>query len=103
MRSIGGADPQVRGRRPRRPLVPGEMRIPWFGRRDAGVPRGPGGPPHNPVLFATLLLFACLPLHAQAPAFPQRMQFVIDAYAHPKTAGPLGYLDRKSTRLNSSH
>src|ERR1035438_8621229 len=94
MRSFGGAAPQARGRRPRRPLVLCEMRIPSFRRRDGGVPRGPGGAPHNSVLVAALLLLlACLPLHAQAPAFPQRVQFVIDAYAHPKTAGPLGYLN----------
>ena len=40
-----------------------------------------------------LLLLAYLPLHAQTAAFPQRAQFVIDAYAHPKSAGPLGYLN----------
>ena len=40
-----------------------------------------------------LLLLACLPLPAQPPAFPQRVQFVLDVYAHPKAAGPLGYLN----------
>ena len=46
-----------------------------------------------PTLAPLLLLLACLPLHAQPPAFPQRVQFIIDAYAHPKAAGPLGYLN----------
>jgi hypothetical protein len=31
------------------------------------------------------------PLHAQAPPFSQRVQSVIEAYAHPKGSGPLGY------------
>ena len=38
-----------------------------------------------------LCVLFCLPLHAAAPAFAQRVQFVIDAYAHPKSSGPLGY------------
>src|ERR1022692_645500 len=46
-----------------------------------------------PTLAPLLLLLACLTLHAQPPAFPQRVQFIIDAYAHPKAAGPLGYLN----------
>ena len=36
-------------------------------------------------LLMSLFLLACLPLPAQTPPFPQRVQFVIDAYAHPKT------------------
>ena len=38
-----------------------------------------------------LSLLLCLPVHAQAPSFDQRVRFVIDAYAHPKSAAPLGY------------
>ncbi|HXB68156.1 MAG TPA: hypothetical protein VNY05_07925 [Candidatus Acidoferrales bacterium] len=36
-------------------------------------------------------LLLCLPLHAQTPPFAQRAKFVIDAYAHPKSSGALGY------------
>jgi len=32
-----------------------------------------------------------LPLRAGTPEFDQRVRFVIEAYAHPKAAGPLGY------------
>jgi hypothetical protein len=38
-----------------------------------------------------LCLLLCLPGRAETPPFAQRVQFVIDAYAHPKTSGPLGY------------
>jgi hypothetical protein len=41
-----------------------------------------------------VLLLSCLlwlPLHAATPSFDQRVRFVIDAYAHPKSTGPLGY------------
>jgi len=34
---------------------------------------------------------AVLPLAGQTPGFEQRAAAVIDAYAHPKNAGPLGY------------
>ena len=40
-----------------------------------------------------LCLLVCLPLRAATPAFQQRVQFVIDAYAHPKSGGPLGYVN----------
>ncbi len=39
-----------------------------------------------------LLLLISLPLPAATPAFQQRVQFVMDAYAHPPT-GTLGYLN----------
>jgi hypothetical protein len=40
-----------------------------------------------------LLLCAllCLPAGAAAPPYAERVKFVIDAYAHPKNSGPLGY------------
>jgi hypothetical protein len=41
--------------------------------------------------LAILCALLCLPLRAAAPPFAQRVRFVIDAYAHPKGAGPLGY------------
>jgi hypothetical protein len=41
--------------------------------------------------LASLGLLLALPLQAQTPPFAQRAQFVIDAYAHPKSSGPLGY------------
>ena len=40
------------------------------------------------VLF---LLLAGLPLRGAAPPFGERVRFVVDAYAHPKGNGPLGY------------
>ncbi len=40
---------------------------------------------------ALLFSLFLLPLHAQAPPFSQRVQSVIEAYAHPKGSGPLGY------------
>ena len=41
-----------------------------------------------------LLLCACiLRLDAQAPPFAQRVHSVLDAYAHPKAPGPLGYFN----------
>jgi hypothetical protein len=40
--------------------------------------------------LACLCLLLCLPLKA-APPFRERVQFVIDAYAHPKSSGPAGY------------
>jgi hypothetical protein len=42
----------------------------------------------RPVFLCCLL---SLSLHAAAPPFSQRVQFVIDAYAHPKNPGPPGY------------
>jgi len=41
--------------------------------------------------LAWLCCLLWLPLDAQTPPFSQRVQFVIDAYAHPKSSGPLGY------------
>jgi hypothetical protein len=41
------------------------------------------------LVWLGLLLW--LPLHAQTPPFAQRVRFVIDAYAHPKSSGALGY------------
>jgi len=41
--------------------------------------------------LAFLCALLCSSGHAQAPAFGQRVQFVIDAYAHPKGSGALGY------------
>ena len=38
-----------------------------------------------------LLLLSSLPLPAATPAFQQRVNFVIDTYAHPKPARPLDY------------
>jgi hypothetical protein len=38
-----------------------------------------------------LCLLCCLSASAAAPPFGQRVQFVIEAYAHPKGSGPLGY------------
>ena len=38
-----------------------------------------------------LFLLLLAPLRAQTAAFPERVQRVIQAYAHPKGAGPLGY------------
>ena len=38
-----------------------------------------------------LCLLLCPPLHAEAPPFAQRAKYVIDAYAHPKSSGALGY------------
>ena len=43
------------------------------------------------IRLAWLCLLLCLPLHAQAPPFSQRVRFVIDSYAHPKSTAPLGY------------
>ena len=40
-----------------------------------------------------LCVLICLPLRAASPAFQQRVQFVMDAYAHPKGNGPLSYLN----------
>jgi hypothetical protein len=41
------------------------------------------------------LLWICLllpvTLHAEAPAFDQRVHSVVEAYAHPASSGPLGY------------
>src|SRR5687767_345643 len=47
-----GADPLVRGRRPRRPVA---FRVADFSaaQRDEGVPRGPGGPPYNMKILLT--------------------------------------------------
>jgi len=43
----------------------------------------------------TRLVWLCcllgLPLHAETPPFRQRVQSVIDAYAHPRSSGLLGY------------
>src|ERR1035441_8848813 len=44
----GGAAPLVRGRRPRRPAALTQVLDSSSERRDEGVPRGPGGPPHSP-------------------------------------------------------
>jgi hypothetical protein len=38
-----------------------------------------------------LLLLAALPLFARTPQFDQRLHTIVEAYAHPKSAGPLGY------------
>jgi hypothetical protein len=38
-----------------------------------------------------LCVLLCLRGRAETPPFAQRVQFVIDAYAHPKSPGPLGY------------
>jgi hypothetical protein len=38
-----------------------------------------------------LCCLLCLPLHGATPAFPERVRSVIEAYAHPRTNGPLGY------------
>lgn len=38
-----------------------------------------------------LCLFICLRLSAHTPEFDKRVQFVIETYAHPKGAAPLGY------------
>jgi hypothetical protein len=38
-----------------------------------------------------LLCLACITLHAETPPFRDRVQSVIESYAHPKSAGPLGY------------
>src|ERR1017187_2280183 len=43
----GGADPRGRGRRPRRPAAVARRFDPSSERRDEGVPRGPGAPPHQ--------------------------------------------------------
>jgi hypothetical protein len=40
---------------------------------------------------AWLFLAAALPLAGQTPNFEQRAHAIIEAYAHPKSAGPLGY------------
>src|SRR6266567_1362452 len=42
-----GADPPVRGRRPRRPFADRTRLIGLGEQRVQGDPRGPGGPPHN--------------------------------------------------------
>ena len=42
-------------------------------------------------LAACLCCLLCLPLNGAAPAFPERVRSIIEAYAHPKSAGPLGY------------
>jgi hypothetical protein len=42
---------------------------------------------------ALLLLLCALSLQAQTPDFQTRTRTAIDAYAHPKIAGPLGYLN----------
>ena len=42
-----------------------------------------------PTRLTLLFLAACLPLSAATPAFQQRVDSVIDVYAHPKTARPL--------------
>src|SRR5947209_12874010 len=39
-----------------------------------------------------LLLLLSLPLASAPPPFRERVQSVIGAYAHPKSAAPLGYL-----------
>ena len=38
-----------------------------------------------------VLLFACGCASAAAPPFAERVRYIVDAYAHPKTPGPLGY------------
>jgi hypothetical protein len=46
------------------------------------------------IRITSMFCLACVvmaPLRGQALPFAQRAQFVIDAYAHPKGAGPLGY------------
>jgi hypothetical protein len=43
------------------------------------------------IRLACLSLLFWLPAYASAPPFAERVRFVIDSYAHPKTAGPLGY------------
>ncbi len=54
---VCGADPLVRGRRPRRPPE-----------RDQEVPSGPGGPPYNKAVLLLFVPFALLAfLHAWAP------------------------------------
>ena len=45
----------------------------------------------NVFISAGLCLLLCLALKAETPPFAQRIQFVIDAYAHPKSTGPPGY------------
>src|SRR5947199_1877572 len=64
--------------------------------------RRPGGQPRlshavrtrGPAMIraAALLLALSIPL-LPAPPFQERVQRVIGAYAHPKSAGPLGYLN----------
>ena len=67
----GGADPPVRGRRPRRPLALCRVLIPLFRVRDEGVPAQrvprPGGPPHH---FRSLPALLALTLILCAPAQP---------------------------------
>jgi hypothetical protein len=40
-----------------------------------------------------LCLLFCLPMRAATPAFQQRVQFVMDAYAHPTAGSALSYLN----------
>jgi hypothetical protein len=49
--------------------------------------------PGRALRAVALLLLLSIPLIAAAPPFSDRVQSVIGAYAHPKTSGPLGYLN----------
>src|ERR1035441_10290936 len=82
----GGADPLVRGRRPRRPAAvmqePGsssEVRV-------QGDPRGPGGPPHS-----TRLAWAAVAVVlAQAALGGVAVRFQIGTWFFERSAGPGG-------------
>src|SRR5271165_7069321 len=56
----GGADPLVRGRRPRRPVESRKGPQPLQQERDGGVPRRPGGPPHRSGRIPSLLILLAL-------------------------------------------
>src|ERR1035438_5871371 len=60
--------------------------------RKQGIPHAicSGGAP-TMTRLAWLCCLLWLPVHGETPPFPQRVQFVIEAYAHPKSSGALGY------------
>jgi hypothetical protein len=43
------------------------------------------------IRLTILGMLLCLTVRGETPAFGQRVTFVIDAYAHPKSSGPMGY------------
>ncbi len=43
------------------------------------------------IRLTILSMLLCMTVRAETPAFRQRADFVIDAYAHPKSSGPMGY------------
>src|ERR1035438_5505765 len=89
-------------------LTPCKVPISLFRQRDGGVPRGPGGPPHHfPSDPTTLADFPSL-MNSRVPPRPRRRRRrtrgrTSDADPRGNAHKVRGVIDRKSTRLNSSH